>query len=198
MNRHAIPMAAGVLAVAFCATAVDASSLAAGAVPGVRSLGLNRTAGSFETSVSRLDLDTIRSTEVAPQGALNASIASAQARLAGNGLVVDFPGPGQAQVPAIVRPLGVLWRWSPPAGGDRRAPNVRVRLVGPNGQPDEISTVENPSRGVRAQLVLRQPLLSNDADGPFWSGEAELRIQTTDVAEPGTYQGRIEITFENT
>lgn len=195
MNRRAAILAAVVLAVASSATAVDAAGITA--VPGVRSLGLS-AAGTFEASVSRLELDAIRSLDVAPQGNLAASVASAQARLAGNGLVVDFPGPAQAQVPTIVRPLGVLWRWSPPAGSDLRAPNVRVRLIGPNGEADRISALEHPGSGVRARLVVLRPQLRNESDGPSWTGEAELHIQATDVAEPGTYQGRIEITFENT
>lgn len=195
MNRHAAILAAVVLAVASSATAVDAASIAA--VPGVRSLGLS-AAGTFEASVSRLELDAIRSTDVAPQGNMTASIASAQARPSGNGLVVDFPSPAQAQVPTIVRPLGVLWRWTPPTGSDLRAPSVRVRLLGPNGEADRISTLEHPGSGVRAKLVVHRPQLRNESDGPTWTGEAELHIQATDVAEPGTYQGRIEITFENT
>lgn len=195
MNRRAAILAAVVLAVASSATAVDAAGIAA--VPGVRSLGMS-AAGTFEASVSRLELDAIRSTDVAPQGNLAANVASAQARLSGNGLVVDFPGPAQAPVPTIVRPLGVLWRWSPPAGSDMRAPNVRVRLVGPTGEVDRISTLEHPGSGVRAKLVVHRPQLRNESDGPSWTGEAELHIQATDVAEPGTYQGRIEITFENT
>ncbi|HSX62547.1 MAG TPA: hypothetical protein VLF18_20365 [Tahibacter sp.] len=190
----AIP-AAGFAAAALFAAAATAASLSS-AVPGVRGI-VSSKSGLFETSVSRLDLDSIRSTEVAPDGPLAASSASAQSRLVGNALVVDLPGPEHSAVPTIVRPLGVLWRWSPPAGSDLRPPTVRVRLLDPLGQPDEIANRARPDTKIRTRLVTYRPSLVNDADGPVWTGEAELHIEAGDLAEPGTYQGRIEITFEN-
>lgn len=188
-------LTAAVFAVAALAATANAASLS-NVVPGVRGT-LYSKSGLFETSVTRLDLDSIRSTDVAPDGPLAASSASAQSRLVGNALVVDLPGPDHAAVPTIVRPLGVLWRWSPPAGSELRPPNVRVRLIDPLGQPDEIANRARPDAKIRTRLVTYRPSLVNDVDGPVWTGEAELHIQASDVAEPGTYQGRIEITFEN-
>jgi hypothetical protein len=193
-NRAAIPAAGFVAAALFAAAASAASPL--NAVPGVRGT-ISSISGLFETSVSRLDLDSIRSTDVAPDGPLAASSARAQSRLVGNALVVDLPGPEHAAVPTIVRPLGVLWRWSPPAGSELRPPTVRVRLLDPLGQPDEIANRARPDSKIRTRLVTYRPSLVNDADGPVWTGEAELHIEAGDLAEPGTYQGRIEITFEN-
>ncbi|ODV15560.1 MAG: hypothetical protein ABT27_22700 [Lysobacteraceae bacterium SCN 69-25] len=181
----AIPAACFAVAALVAATA-DAASLPS-PVPGVRGLAIG-SSGRFETQVSRLELDSIRSTDVAPDGPLAASSARAVSRLVGNALVVDLPGPEHPAVPAIVRPLGVLWRWSPPAGSEQRPPNVRVRLLDPRGRPDA---------RIRTRLVTYRPSLVNDVDGPVWTGEAELHIQASDLAEPGTYQGRIEITLEN-
>ncbi|GMV32026.1 MAG: hypothetical protein AMXMBFR59_41510 [Rhodanobacteraceae bacterium] len=195
MRRRAAIPAAGFAAAALIAAAASAAS-PINAVPGVRGVFSSKN-GLFETSVSRLDLDSIRSTDVAPDGPLAASTASVQSRLVGNALVVDLPGPDHPAVPTIVRPLGVLWRWSPPAGSDLRPPTVRVRLLDPQGQPDEIANSARPSAKVRTRLVTYRPSLVNAAEGPVWMGEAELHIEAGDLAEPGTYQGRIEITFEN-
>ncbi|WP_257389175.1 hypothetical protein [Tahibacter caeni] len=193
-RRPAIPAACLAVA-AFFAAAANAANLP-GSVPGVRGIAIG-SSGRFETQVSRLELDSIRSTDVAPDGPLSASSARAVSRLVGNALIVDLPGPEHPSVPAIVRPLGVLWRWSPPAGSEQRPPNVRVRLLDPQGQPDEIANLARPDARIRTRLVTYRPSLVNDVDGPVWTGEAELHIQAGDLAEPGTYQGRIEITFEN-
>ncbi|MBL8301056.1 MAG: hypothetical protein JNN30_22160 [Rhodanobacteraceae bacterium] len=195
LRRAAIPaagLAAAVLVTA--ATANAASPL--NTVPGVRGMFSSKS-GLFETSVSRLDLDSIRSTEVAPRGPLTASSASAQSRLVGNALVVDLPGPDSPAVPPIVRPLGVLWRWSPPPGAELQPPTVRVRLLDPLGQPDQIANPAHSNARVRARLVTYRPDLVNSPDGPMWTGEAELHIEASDLAGPGNYQGRIEITFES-
>jgi hypothetical protein len=190
----AIPAACLAVAALVAATADAASPLSP--VPGVRGLAIG-SSGRFETQVSRLELDSIRSTDVAPDGPLAASSARAVSRLVGNALVVDLPGPEHPAVPAIVRPLGVLWRWSPPTGSEQNPPNVRVRLLDPRGQPDEIANLARPDARIRTRLVTYRPSLVNDVDGPVWTGEAELHIQASDLAEPGTYQGRIEITLEN-
>lgn len=190
----AIPAACLAVAALVAATADAASPLSP--VPGVRGLAIGSN-GRFETQVSRLELDSIRSTDVAPDGPLAASSARAVSRLVGNALVVDLPGPEHPAVPAIVRPLGVLWRWSPPTGSEQNPPNVRVRLLDPRGQPDEIANLARPDARIRTRLVTYRPSLVNDVDGPVWTGEAELHIQASDLAEPGTYQGRIEITLEN-
>jgi len=195
MRRCAATTAACFAVAAFLAATADAAT-PLGPVPGVREVALARS-GHFETQVSRLELDSIRSTDVAPDGPLAASSARAVSRLVGNALVVDLPGPEHPSVPAIVRPLGVLWRWSPPAGSEQRPPNVRVRLLDPRGQPDEIANLSRPDARIRTRLVTYRPSLVNDVDGPVWTGEAELHIQASDLAEPGTYQGRIEITLEN-
>ncbi|MEO8671334.1 MAG: hypothetical protein ABI411_08465 [Tahibacter sp.] len=174
-----------------------ATELATRAPPGVPPLGMpGGRPGLLELTSTNIQLETVRPDELARDGTTVASTARAQSQFSGGALVVNLSAPPAPAMPTLTRSLGTLWRWTPPDGDFSRRPSIRARLISLNGTVDQLSNSTNHDQAIRATLDLHVPALTSYADSTTWSGDAEIRIAGGDISAPGTYQGRIEISFE--